>query len=365
MKTAKNTIPQPSRRHDSSDILLRYASFLGCSDFHIKIDKATGLKAIIAINSTKRGPAIGGCRMLPYQSTLKAFEDVFRLSYGMTLKAAISNLPNGGSKSVLIQPKVIQDREAYFAKFAEAVNELGGRYVVGADSGTGPEEMDIIARYSKYVTCTTATGDPSPYTALGVLRGIEASVKFKMGRASLEGVRVAIQGTGHIGYELAKLLKDRGAQLIVCDTNKKHLDHCTQAMNVDVCSPEDIYDVPADVFAPCALGSVLNVHTIRRLKARIIAGGANNQLTHAHYGKALHEKGFLYSPDFVINAGGLIQAAMLYTHQNTPKAHQHIQEQIDHIYDTLSEIFERSKKENIPTEDIATKIALERLSLNN
>lgn len=345
------------RYHDSSDILFRYAELLKYGEFHVKIDKATGLKAIIAVHSTKRGPALGGCRMVSYKATAKAIEDAFRLGYMMSLKAAISNLPHGGAKAVLIKPKIMINREAYFEKFAEFVNELNGRYITAVDSGTEPSDMDIIARHSKYVTCTTADGDPAPYTAYGVLRGIEAAVKFKLGRSNLEGISVAIQGIGHVGYELAKLLRMHGARIIVCDINQQMLDHCVQTLDAELCSPEEIYDIKADVFAPCALGSILNLHTIKRLNARIVAGSANNQLAHIQYGRAMQERGILYVPDFVINAGGLIQASALYIHRDTQKAHQ----QINNIYDNLIEIFERSKKENIPTVDITKTIALERL----
>ncbi len=359
MDTATATLSKKikRRRHDSNDILFRYAGLLGYGEFHVKIDKETGLKAIIAVHSTKRGPALGGCRMVPYKATAKAIEDALRLGYMMSLKAAITNLPHGGAKAVLIRPKIITNREAYFQKFAEFVNELNGRYITAVDSGTEPADMDIIARYTKYVTCTTKDGDPAPHTAQGVLKGIEAAVKFKLGRDELAGLRVAIQGVGHVGYELARLLKERGAKLTICDINQQMLDHCVQTLGAELCSPDEIYDIKADIFAPCALGSILNLNTIKRLQARIVAGSANNQLAHIQYGLAMHERGILYAPDFVINAGGVIQASALYVHGDVQKAHQ----QINHIYETLIEIFQRSQEENIPTVDITEKIALERL----
>lgn len=353
-------IPQKKikkRRHDSCDVIFRYAELAGFGEFHIKIDKPTGLKAIIAVHSTKRGPALGGCRMVPYKSTAKAIEDALRLASMMTMKAAITNLPHGGAKAVLIKPKIIQDREAYFQKYAEFVNELNGRYITAVDSGTDPKDMDIVARYTKFVTCTSADGDPAPYTAMGVLRGIEAAVKYKMGRDSLEGLRVAIQGVGHVGYELAKQLHAHGAKLTVCDIDEPALDRCVREFDAELCSPEEIFDIKADVFSPCALGSILNMQSIKRLKAKIVAGSANNQLAHSQYAVALHERGILYAPDFVINAGGLIQASSLYVHGDIQTVHK----QIDNIYDTLSEIFERAKIENKTTSDITKMVALERL----
>lgn len=345
------------RRHDSSDILFRYAHLLGFGELHVKFDKETGLKAIIAVHNTKRGPALGGCRLMPYKATAKALEDALRLASMMTLKAAVSNLPHGGAKAVLIKPKIIQNREAYFEKFAEFVDELNGRYITAVDSGTTPADMDIIARKTKHVTCTTLEGDAAPHTAFGVRRGIEAAVQFKLGRSDLQGLHVTIQGAGHVGYELAKQLHEAGAKMTMCDIDNLALERCVSEFGVELCAPDEIYDIKADVFAPCALGSILNLNTIRRLKTKIIAGSANNQLAHMQYGLVLHERGILYAPDFVINAGGLIQASAMYVHADFDKAH----ENISHIHDTLLEIFERSKKENNPTTEVTKLVAQERL----
>jgi len=350
----------PHVNYTVCDSLMRYAEFLGYGEIHTKIDEETGLKAIVAINNLKRGPAIGGCRMVSYQTLDKAFEDALRLGYMMSYKAAINNLPHGGAKSVIIKPKVIKDREAFFEKFGEFVNDLGGRYITAVDSGTSPAEMDIIARRTPYVTCTTKLGgdsDPSPLTALGVRRAIEAAVKFKMNRDSVEGIHVAIQGAGHVGYWLAKELKERGARITISDINLKAIQRCVDEIGVDVCSPEEIYDVEADVFAPCALGATLNLQTIKRLKTQIVAGSANNQLSHHHYGVLLHEQNVLYAPDFLINAGGLIHVAALYDHGDVKKS----MEQIENIYHTVYDIFERSTHQNRPTSEIAEKIARERL----
>jgi len=343
------------------DSLIRYAEKLNFGQIHIKIDNKTGLVAIIAIHSLKRGPAIGGCRMVHYPTIDKAVEDVLRLSHMMSYKAAITNLLHGGAKAVLIKPAIIRDKEAYFEKFGEFINELNGNYITAVDSGTTPAEMDIIARRTSYVTCTTqsgANGDPSPLTALGVRRAIEAAVQFKLNRHSLEGVRVAIQGAGHVGFCLAKELKEKGAHIIMSDINDKALQECVDKFGVEVCAPHEIFSIKADVFAPCALGAVLNRDTINQLNVSIVAGSANNQLAHHHYGALLHERGILYAPDFLINSGGLIHVAVIYDKGNLARS----VEQINNLYYTVYDIFERSKIEDKPTNIIAESIAKERLA---
>lgn len=348
-------------RHTGLDRLFRYAEFLNFGKVHIKFDPATGLRAIVGIHNLKLGPAIGGCRLIHYSNTDKALEDALRLAYMMSYKAAISNLKHGGAKAVLLKPKVIKDRKAYFESFGDFVNELGGNYVTAMDSGTSESDMDIIATRTPFVTCTTASGaggDPSPQTALGVRRGIEAAVKFKMGKDNLADLHVSVQGAGHVGYYLAKELTERGARVTMCDVNQANLQRCVDALGVATCAPEDIYDLKVDVFAPCALGAVLNLHTINRIKAPIIAGSANNQLAHHQHGVLLHERGILYVPDFVVNAGGLIYVAAVYDHADTQEAFK----QVADIYYTVMNIFERSQKENVATSEIAETIALERLS---
>jgi leucine dehydrogenase len=350
----------PHVQYTVCDSLMRYAKLLGFGDLHIKIDEKTGLMAIVAIHNLKRGPAIGGCRMLNYKTVDKAVEDALRLARMMSFKAAINNLAHGGGKAVLIRPAIIKDREAYFEKFGEFLNELGGRYITAVDSGTSPREMDIIARKTPFVTCTTNSGadsDPSPLTALGVRRGIESAVKFKMGRDSLEGVRIAIQGAGHVGYWLAKDLKERGAHITIADVKADALQTISNEIKVDICHPDEIYDLDIDVFSPCALGAVLNKDTIKRLKAGIVAGSANNQLAHHHYGTFMHERGILYAPDFLINAGGIIHVAVTYDRGDIKQSLQ----QINNIYDTVYEIFARSEQEDCATNDIAEKIACDRL----
>jgi leucine dehydrogenase len=346
--------------HTALDRLFRYAEFLRFGEVHIKFDQATGLKAIIAIHSLKRGPAIGGCRLVHYQTTDDALEDALRLAYMMSLKAAISNLPHGGAKAVLIKPKKIKDRKAYMEAFADIMNALGGRYVTAVDSGTSIADMDIIHKRTPFVTCISSehdNGDPAPHTAFGVRRGIEAAVKFKLGRESLEGIHIIIQGVGQVGYHLAKEAYALGARVTVCDLNQLMLERCVDEFKATICPTERVYDVAGDVFAPCALGSVLNLNTIERLCVPIVAGSANNQLAHHQHGVILHERGILYAPDFLINAGGLIFASCMYDHGDPLKSN----EQVSDIYNIVMDIFVRSREENRATSQVAEAIALEKL----
>ncbi len=355
------TLTSAKKKHHSIlDSLMRYARMLGYGEIHSVVDAKTGLQGFVAIHNLKRGPAIGGCRMVHYDSTAQAMEDAIRLGYMMSYKAAITNLPHGGAKAVLIKPREISNKEAYFEKFGEFVDGLGGRYITAVDSGTSPAEMDIIARKTKFVSCTSDSGvdsDPSPLTALGVRRAIEAAVKFKLKRDSLDGVHVSIQGTGHVGYYLAKELHDHGAKLTVTDINPASSQQCVDEFGAAVCKPDEIYDVKADVFAPCALGSILTLEHINKLQVGIVAGSANNQLAHGHCGTVMHEHGILYAPDFLINAGGLIQVAVLYGKGTVQESIK----QIDKIYQSVYEIYERSIAENTATNLIAEQIARDRL----
>lgn len=359
-KADRIILPQRKRSAHSYQSLMRYAAALGFGEIYTKIDKKTGLKAIIAIHNLTRGPAIGGCRFLTYPTFNLALEDALRLAYMMSYKAAINNLPHGGAKAVLLKPDIILDQEAYFEAYGDFVNELDGRYITAVDSGTSPLEMDIIAKKTPFVTCTSHTlglSDPSPLTALGVRRAIEAAVKFKLARPTLSGVRINIQGVGHVGYPLTKDLVEKGAIVTLTDMNKAKAMEVAAELNVQYCEPHEIFDLPGDVFAPCALGAVLNKNVINRLQVKIVAGAANNQLAHSQYGMLLKDRDILYAPDFLINAGGLIYVAGLYAHNNQKKALQHIEE----IHDTVYALFEQATKENLATNIIAERIARERL----
>ncbi len=344
----------------NNDWLFQYAETLGFGEIHFKIDHTTGLRAIIAIHSTARGPAIGGCRCITYNSIDNALEDALRLAHMMSYKAAACNLPHGGAKAVIMRPKEIKDPIAFFEAFGRFVDEMQGRYITAVDSGTSATDMDIIARVTPYVTSgTNSGGDPAPYTALGVVRGIEAAVRFKLGKPDLKDVHIVIQGAGHVGYNLAQQLIARGARITQCDTQAEALARCVNELQVTPVAADDVYDVPCDVFSPCALGAIINDATLQRLQTHIIAGSANNQLAQQQHGAILHQRGILYVPDFIINAGGLIHAAAIYDHGDLVRA----QQQIENLYDTLWHIFERSKIENRATSNIADDVALERLNI--
>lgn len=341
---------------------LDYALSHDFGDLHFKVDPKTGMKAIIAIHSTKLGPALGGCRFISYKDTTTALFDAMRLARGMSYKAALVNLPLGGGKSVIIQPTKPYDREAYLHRFGEFVQELGGRYITALDSGTQLSDMDIIAQHTPYVASLSSHhGDPSPYTAKGVLCGIQAAVSFKLGKDSMQGLHVAIQGLGHVGYLLARHLHEQGARLTVADINPALVERAIQELGATAVSTEDIGKISCDVFSPCALGAVINDLSIHQLQTTIVAGAANNQLAHAYHGQTLHAKGILYATDYVINAGGLIFAASKYLHTHEDLVNQ----QIDGIGRTLTEIFTRSTQENRSISDIADAMAQEKLGLSS
>ncbi len=343
-----------------------YAEQLGFGELHFKLDEATGLRGIVGIHSTKNGPALGGCRFIHYSSVQDAIRDVLRLSRGMSYKNAMAGLPLGGGKSVLIKPAQLHDRKRYFQAFGRFVNDLGGRYIVAMDSGTNVEDMDVMHETTKFVTNTSdQQGDPSPFTAIGVFHGIERTVAYKLGKDSLKGIRVAIQGLGHVGYSLAQKLHQAGANLIVTDVNQQQLDKAMKELNAEVVSTDSIFDVQCDVFAPCALGAILNDNTIPRLKTSIIAGAANNQLAEPKHGVILQERGILYAPDYVINAGGVIFAGMQYFSARGDlkdvNLNQHILERVQNIANTLFDIYERSKQEKIPTSELVDIMAKEKV----
>lgn len=340
---------------------LDYALEKGFRDLHIKIDPKTGMRAIIAIHSTTLGPALGGCRFIHYPDNLSALYDAMRLARGMSYKAALANLPLGGGKSVILKPSTPFDRKGYFLRFGEFINELNGLYITALDSGTNLDDMDIINTKTPYVASLSSdNSNPSPYTAQGVLRGIQAAVLFQLGKESLADLRIAIQGLGHVGYTLAKKLHHLGAKLIVADVNADQVARAIKEFKAEAVDTTRIHEVTCDVFSPCALGGVINDDTIHGLKTTIIAGAANNQLAHAYHGQLLHDKGILYAPDYVINAGGLILAA----HRYLKRSDDIIMNQIDAIYTTLMQIFTRARYENQPVNQVADQLAEEKLSEN-
>ncbi len=306
------------------------------SELHMKSDEQSQLRAIIAIHNTRLGPAMGGCRCIEYPDDNAAIVDAVRLAKGMSYKAAMAGVPQGGGKAVLIRPKSLSDRENYFESFGRFVDELGGRYITAVDSGTSPSDMDYIAHTTSFVSGTSNSGtDPSPNTALGVLAGIRACVAFRYDRHDLEGVHVAVQGAGNVGYELARLLHSEGAELTVTA----------------------IYATECDVFAPCSLGSVLNEHTIPRLNCSIVAGSANNQLASDQHGMSLLQHNILYAPDYIINAGGLIRVSL----GQQGKTPDQIEAKTLGIGDTVRRVLERAVREHRPTNQIADAMAEEKL----
>ena len=325
-------------------------------ELHIKCDPKTQLKAFIAIHDTRLGPALGGCRFIPYSNEAAALEDAVRLARGMSYKAALARLPYGGGKSVLMCPEHIKDRQALFESFGEFIDSLGGRYITSVDCGTGMDDMDSISKSTEFVVGTHADGcNPSPMTALGVFSGIEAAVKFKLDKADLKGVHVAIQGVGHVGMALAELLANKGARLSIADINKDALTICQRSWGAEIVEPDDIASIQCDVYSPCGLGGTLNKDSVKNLKCKIIAGSANNQLLEESIGQTLHEHNILYAPDYIINSGGLIQVALLKHRQSTEK----VKQKTLAIEETLTDLFGRSSSKNKPCNEIANTMAEE------
>lgn len=342
----------------NQDDFLDYALEHDFGDLHFKVDSKTGMKAIIAIHNTKLGPALGGCRFIEYPDMYSAIHDAMRLARGMSYKSALANLPLGGGKAVIIKPTHPYNREAYLHCFGEFINELNGRYITALDSGTVLQDMDIIAQHTPYVASLSRhNGDPSPSTALGVFRGLQAAVLFKLGKESLAGLHVAIQGLGHVGQTLAHHLHEHGARLTVADIEPQAVEHAVKSFGARAVETKDIHKIPCDVFSPCAMGAIVNDNSINQLQTTIIAGGANNQLAHTYHGQQLHHKGILYATDYVINSGGVIFAASKYLHTSQALVNQ----QINGIGTALMEIFTRSEKENRSTSEIADTMAQEKL----
>ncbi|GAQ17538.1 leucine dehydrogenase [Oceanobacillus picturae] len=324
-------------------------------------DKSSGLKAIIAIHDTTLGPALGGTRMWTYKSEEDAIEDALRLAKGMTYKNAAAGLNLGGGKTVIIgDPKKDKNPEMFRA-FGRYIQGLNGRYITAEDVGTTVHDMDLIHLETDFVTGISpesgSSGNPSPVTAYGVYKGMKAAAMEAYGSDSLEGKTVAIQGVGNVAYALCEFLHEEGAKLIVTDINKQSVERAVEAFNATAVDPDDIYDVDCDIYAPCALGATVNDDTINRLKAKIIAGSANNQLKSSKHGDIIHEKGIVYAPDYVINSGGVINVADELVGYNQKRA----MKKVETIYDSLTRVFEISRTDNIPTYVAADRMAEERI----
>lgn len=330
---------------------------------HFFHDSRTGLRAIVALHDTTFGPGLGGTRAIStYETEAEAVDDALRLARGMTFKATLANIPFGGGKAVIMLPKEPFDRPALFEAFGRAVDTLGGRYITTEDAGTSPEDVAHMRRGTKHVVGMPremgGSGDPSPFTAFGVVRGIEALAKFHFGRSDLEGLKVSILGVGHVGYALARLLHERGVKLWVADVNPEATRRAAEELGAVVVSPEELLSLEVDVFSPCALGGAINDRSLPLLRCKAVAGSANNQLREDRHGKELYDRGIVYVPDYVINAGGLINVAQEVEGYDEQKS----REKVSRIYDTVYAILERAKAENSRPEVVADRIVLERLA---
>jgi leucine dehydrogenase len=321
-------------------------------------EPAVGYSGIIAIHDTTLGPALGGCRFWNYESEEEALIDVLRLSLGMTYKAAVAGLNLGGGKSVIIGDPSTPRREMIFRAHGRAVETLKGRYITAEDVGTSVEDMDYVHMETEYVVGIAGrSGDPSPVTAYGTYRGMKACALERYGDDSLKGKTIAVQGVGHVGYYLCENLAAEGAELVVTDISEEKVARAVEDFGAEAVGPEEIYDVDAQIFAPCALGAVINSETIPRLKIDIIAGAANNQLATQEDAKAVQEHGILYAPDYVINAGGLINVYSELADWTTDRAKRKAGE----IYQTLLEVFQLAREEKMTTAEAADRIAQRRI----
>lgn len=322
-------------------------------------DEETNLKAIIAVHNTLAGPGMGGCRMWPYGSDEEALNDVLRLSRGMTYKSAIVEIPFGGGKSVIFGNPTTDKTVPLLNKMGEFVHSLGGKYIIAEDVGIAVEDMMHVRTKSPYVTgLPSDSGDPSPATAFGIYQGMKAAALVKFGKDNLKDIKVAVQGLGKVGYELCEYLYKDGAILFVTDMNKQACQKAQDELKAQIVPLDKIYDVEADIFAPCALGAVINEKTIPRLKVKVIAGSANNQLESDLDAERLDKKEILYTPDYVINAGGVINVAEGFRGQyNKEKSFK----RVSTIYDRLLEIFKRAERDRITTYLAAERVGRDKL----
>jgi leucine dehydrogenase len=330
-------------------------------------DAGTGLRAIVAVHSTVLGPAAGGCRMWPYASSSEAATDVLRLSRGMSYKNALADLAFGGGKAVIIADPKRPKTPELFEAFGRFVDSLGGRYITAEDVGTTTADMESVARKTRYVSglarhAGNVGGDPGPKTAQGVYLGLKAAAKFRLGRTDLHGVAIAVQGVGGVGYHLCRMLAADGARLFVADVRAAAVQRAVDEWGATAVAVEDILLQDVEIFAPCALGAILNAQSIRKLKAKVVAGAANNQLALDTDGLALHAAGVLYAPDYVINAGGIIN---VYHEYYGTSSEAQVSAAIGGIPARLTEIFERSRRENRPTNAVADELARARIEVGH
>ena len=322
-------------------------------------DPTCGYVGIIAIHDTTLGPALGGTRVWAYASHDEALTDALRLSKGMTYKSAVAGLNLGGGKAVIIADPRRREREALFRAHGRLVHTLAGRYITAEDVGTSPMDMEYVRLETPHVSGLLGlSGDPSPVTAFGVYCSMKASAKEAWGSDSLAGRTVAVQGCGKVAHGLMALLHKEGAKLVVADIDDAKVQACVAEFGATAVAPEAIYDVAADIYAPCALGATINDATIARLKVPVICGGANNQLAEPRHGDALAAKGIVYAPDYVANGGGVINIQGELDGWPQARAKQKASE----IYDTTAKVFQIAKRDGIPTYLAADRLAEERLA---
>ncbi len=325
-------------------------------------DKDTGLKAIIGIHNTVLGPALGGTRMWKYANEWEALNDVLRLSRGMTYKSAISGLNLGGGKAVIIGDAKTEKTPEMMTRFGQFIHSLSGKYITAEDVGTTTPDMDIIREVTPYVTGISeakgGSGNPSPVTAYGVYMGMKAAAMYKFGTDKLEGKKVLVQGTGHVGETLISYLTKEGALVQITDINEAKMQEVAAKYGAQIYTGEDIYSADVDIYAPCALGGTVNDETIQRLKAKVIAGAANNQLANDEiHGKVLQERGIAYAPDFLINAGGIINVYAEIVGYDKAESMR----RTENIYNTTLEIFTHAEANGITTQKAAMSIAQQRI----
>jgi leucine dehydrogenase len=340
------------------------ASQMGTCEVHVLHDHETNLRAAVAIHDTRLGPAVGGTRMYPYHSGDEAILDVVRLARGMTYKAALAGLPHGGGKAVIWADAKhpVTDRERFMEAFGRFVDRLGGRYITCEDSGTSTADMDVIRGVTRHVLGVSkakgGSGDPSPFTALGVRRGIEAAVEVMLGRSDLRGLHVAIMGVGAVGGHLADELHKAGCTLTIADVSAARVDAVVARTDAKVVGVDDLPGIACDVYAPCALGGAINDKTVGQLRCKIVAGAANNQLATREMGDVLKQRGIFYAPDYAINAGGLINVAQEYKGYDADAATAKVMQ----VRETIAEIARRAQRTGESSALIADKMVDEILA---
>lgn len=336
-----------------------HAEFDDHESLHFFNDAASGLRAIIAVHSTVLGPAAGGCRRWTYSSDDDALTDALRLSRGMTYKNAVAGLPFGGGKAVILADDAAPKSPELFKALGRIVNSLGGSYITAEDVGVSVNDMRHVRQETKFVSGLpqsgdSAGGDPSPWTAVGVFLAIEATIKTRLGLDSCAGLTVAVQGVGHVGWHLCRLLHEAGAKIIVADVNRENLKAVSDAISVEIIAPSEILYADVDVLAPCALGNILTSATIPKIRAKIIAGAANNQLSTEADGARLADREILFAPDYVINAGGIISVWHEY---NGESSEQQVRSDVEKIPLRLQAIFAEAAESGRPTNELADELA--------